>query len=491
MRSINAFLRQHSRLLLVIALVVGAGLRWWRIGAHGFWYDEALSGLIAGLDAGRILANAAGTDHPPGYYLLLHFWLGLGRSEGIMRSLSALFSLGAIPLVYGLGRWLFDRPTAVLAGLGMALFPFQIYFAQEARMYGLVIFLAAAVTWLFMYAVRSGAGWPLWIGYGLVAAAGLYTHYFVAFLLVGLHMWWLAGWPRYRRGLVRLAVADGLAALLFLPQAGQALTRTQAYLTGGAWQGTPHILSPLTTIYYLLFAHRSPVWLFPIGLFLVLTGLILTAWESRRRAGPGRSAELALWLSLLVPIGIVLLISWLVRPIYLERSFAVASPALVLLLARGAVAAPRLSPTPYLVLALVVPVAFTLGVHLTRPDPAKPPVREAVRLVAAEYRPGDAVLHLQDASFTPAAWYVPHIRHRVIDLPEALWTPESTHRLFGGQVIAWPRAAAGADRLWVVVMPGYTGPAQLAIQQKLEAAYPRLSERDWGAVQLYLYALSE
>jgi len=39
------------------------------------------------------------------------------------------------------------------------------------------------------------------------------------------------------------------------------------------------------------------------------------------------------------------------------------------------------------------------------------------------------------------------------------------------------------------VMPGYNGPEQEAVHQAIEAAYPRLMMKDWGAVQLYLYDL--
>lgn len=485
----KAALNQYSRQILIAALLLGAILRWLQIDARSFWYDEALSSLIAGMNVSQILANAAATDHPPGYYLLLHFWLALGRSEFAIRSLSAIFSWGAIPLLYGLARRLFDKPTAAIAALAMAVLPFQIYFAQETRMYGPAIFLATALMWIFVAAVSQKNRWPAWLGYAAVAALGLYVHYYFAFLLLGLHLWLVFARRLDRTLLLPLVLANGLAALLFLPQLQQALTRTGAYLGGVAWQASPHALSPLTTLYYLLFAHRSPVWVFPIGLFLMLTALILTPWESRRRPQPERQLELVLWFSIVTPIAAVLLISWLVRPIYLERSFAVSSPALVLLLTHGAMAAPRRSPTPHLAGLLIIPVAATLLAHLATPDPAKPPLREAAQTLAVNFAPGDASLHLQDASFMPATWYAPQTPHFLVNVPGAAWTVAQTHRLFGGDVVEWQTAVAGANRLWLTVMPGYTGPEQQAAFQQIDARYPRLNMWDWGAVQLYLYDL--
>jgi uncharacterized membrane protein len=465
-------------------------LRWFRIGVRGFWYDEAFSSLIARLSLAQILDNAALSVHPPGYYLLLHFWLPLGQSETAIRSLSALFSLGAIPLVYGLGRRLFGPPVAALAALGMALFPFQVYFAQEARMYGVLIFLAAALMWIFFHFVSSKSGWLSWLGYTLVATLSLYVHYFIAFLLLGLHLWLVLDLRRNRAVVLRLLLADGVVLLLFLPQIGQALTLSKMYLGGLAWQSSPSILSPVTTIYYLLFAHRTPVWLVPIGLFLVLAVLLLTLWESRSRKNPELRLERALWLCLLIPIAAVMIISWLIRPIYLERSFAFTTPALALLLARGATSAPRQSPTRYLVALLTVPIVITLAAHVITPDPAKPPTREAIRVVEAGVDPGDVSLHLQDASFMSAVWYAPDVPHLLIDVPDALFIGVPTHRLFGGDVVSWQSALAKSDRLWLIVMPGYNGPEQIAVRQMIDASYPQLVMEDWGAVQLYLYDLS-
>jgi len=483
-------IKQYYKQVVAIAVLIGAFLRWFQIGKNSFWYDEAFSGLIARLSVAQIWNNAiTASIHPPGYYLLLHYWLLLGQSEALARSLSALFSLGAILLIYGLGRWLFDPATGALAALGMALFPFQVYFAQEARMYSLAVFLSVALTWIFLYIVLDKGKWFVWLGYALVAVLSLYTHYFFAFLLIGLHLWLLLDLARLRTIVKNLILADVLVGLLFLPQVNQALTNTGAYLVGGrAWQSSPHLLSPLTTIFYLVFAHRSPIWLAAIGMFLTLAILFLTFWDSRRRSKQERKIEAALWFSLVIPILIVLIISWLVKPIYLERSFAVSSPALILLLVLGFTAAPRGSPTPYLVGVLVIAVLITLVAHITTPDPAKPPIREAAYQLDAAFVPGDVSLHLQDASLAPAVWYTPDKSH-ILEQQGLAWLLPADHRLLGGDVLDWQTAVKDADRLWLTVMPGYNGPEQEAVHQAIEAAYPRLMMKDWGAVQLYLYDL--
>lgn len=495
MKRRQKWLTNYSLWILGVALIGGAVLRWLFIGQASLWYDEAFSALTADLSLRQISANLALDVHPPGYYLLLSLWMeSLGHSETALRSLSAVFSVAAIPLMYGLAHYLFDRPTAAVASLGMAVFPFQVYFAQELRTYSLAIFITTGILWLFFYAVTHPARWVPWLGYALFTAAGLYSHYFVALVVIALHLWLLLYFRRYQAAWLRLIVADVGVTVLFLPQVSRALARTGDFLGAEAWQTVPNLLSPLTTLYYLIFAHRSPVWIAPVGLFLVLLILTFALVDLRRRhADDGRPFEIALWGCVILPIVGVAIISVLApQSIYVERSFGVSTPALILIMARGFVAAPRLSPTPVLMVALVIPVAITLGAHYVTPDPAKPPVREATQVISAGFEAGDVSLHLQDASCIPALWYADDITHTLVDVAGArlIFAPIQPSELFGGAVQDWDTAIEGKQRLWLTVMPGYIGdPAQQALFERVEATYPRLDSWDWGSVQVYLYDL--
>ncbi|MDM8529116.1 glycosyltransferase family 39 protein [Anaerolineales bacterium HSG24] len=509
--------------------MLGAGLRWYQIGQHSFWFDEALSSLIANLTTSEIIANVAASDHPPGYYLLLHAWLTVGQSETAIRSLSALFSLATIPLLYGLTRWLFNSGAASLVGLIAAISPFQIYYAQESRTYSIVIFLTTALIWIFMVNVKRSNSWLTWGGYVLIVVLALHFHYFIAFVVISLHLWLLlssvnviklrifqtcnhlskgVGFDRLnqRTNLMtvvknsgrlparQLLLADMLIALLFIPQSSQAISRTTAYLTTVSWQSSPHLLSPLITLYYLLFVHRTP-WpqlMVSIGLFLLLLILALILWEGHRRYDESqKQSERALWLILVVPMAIVMLISWLIRPIYLDRSFAIASPALMTLLAWGTVAAPRRSPTPYFMVGLMLTMLITLSAHYLTPDPAKPPLREAAHIIATEFAPNDVSLHLQNASYIPALWYTPDIPHQQIDVSGAFFTSPEAQYALGGQVVEWQTALIDADRLWLTVMLGYMDDEQKAIKQEIESTYSLIRVIEFEQTKLYLYDLKE
>jgi uncharacterized membrane protein len=86
-------------------------------------------------------------QHPPLYYLLLHYWLPLtGETPYYVRLLSVLFGMGTIPLIYLIGKRLSGVGVGVVAAMLLALSPFNIYFAQEGRMYTLLMFnIAVAI----------------------------------------------------------------------------------------------------------------------------------------------------------------------------------------------------------------------------------------------------------------------------------------------------------------------------------------------------------
>jgi hypothetical protein len=82
--------------------------------------------------------------HPPHYYLLLHYWMAFnGEAAYGVRLLSALFGAATIPIMYLIGQRLSGALVGLAAAAFLAFSPFNIYFAQEARMYTFLAFNAA------------------------------------------------------------------------------------------------------------------------------------------------------------------------------------------------------------------------------------------------------------------------------------------------------------------------------------------------------------
>ena len=134
--------------LIVLLLWLAAGLRWHALDGQSLWADEGNSVALARAGLAEIAARTAQDIHPPLYYWLLHGWMRLfGASEAAVRALSAFAAVLLVAVVMRLARRLFGRRAGWVAGLAAAVSPFQIYYAQEARMYALLALLAALAVW--------------------------------------------------------------------------------------------------------------------------------------------------------------------------------------------------------------------------------------------------------------------------------------------------------------------------------------------------------
>ncbi len=138
---------------------------------------------------------ASESNHPPLYFLLTHWWLNLLELQGESalvwegRSLSAIFGAASIPAIFGLG-WLAFRSLLVgqIAAALMAVSPYGIYLAQEARHYTLtILWIIASLSCLFVAisSVERRTHLPIsiaciWI---VVNSLGIATHYFFALAL--------------------------------------------------------------------------------------------------------------------------------------------------------------------------------------------------------------------------------------------------------------------------------------------------------------------
>ncbi len=212
-------------------------LRLWAIGAEPLWLDEAFSVWVAAHNMPDLVRFVASVDHhPPLYYLLLHGWQrAFGDAQATVRLLSALLGVAAIPLFYFGGRILVGRRAAWIAALLLAVSPFHVRYGQEARMYALMTFLAAAMLWsLAVYLAdsrsRTRRRRVAMAVLALSQAALMLTHNTAAFLVpialnIGVLIPWLwrgregAGLStvREKRFLRGWLMVQGAALLLWLP----------------------------------------------------------------------------------------------------------------------------------------------------------------------------------------------------------------------------------------------------------------------------------
>lgn len=169
-------------LLVFSALVLGNMTRW------SIWFDESFSAYLMRFNLAEITYFTAVDVHPPLYYWLLKAWTSVfGMSELAVRSMSLVFAVVGLVGVFVLIRRLFASTNwALIATAAAAFSPMLVRFSHEARMYTLVFAIVVWATYVLVRAMASGTK-KWWIGYGVLIALGMLTHYFAALA-------WLAHW---------------------------------------------------------------------------------------------------------------------------------------------------------------------------------------------------------------------------------------------------------------------------------------------------------
>jgi mannosyltransferase len=221
--------RRADRVLLA-AVVVGAVLRFWGLGAQSMWYDEWLSAEAATGSLTHLRQYVTGqAGIPPLYFAFLWVWARVvGDGDAALRAVSALAGVATIPVTYAAVRALGQRRTvARSAALLVAVHPMLVWYSQEARPYSLLALLGAlSVLCLTRVCTR---GTPRDLGlWALVCALALAVHYFAVFLVAAEVAVVLVRRPwqgRSRRELLVAGAAAGAVLLLLAPFAAVQFSR--------------------------------------------------------------------------------------------------------------------------------------------------------------------------------------------------------------------------------------------------------------------------
>ena len=398
-------------LLLGAVVVLAAALRFYRLDGSSLWSDEGNTWALIQRPFDAIARAAAADIHPPGYYFLLKLWTALfGISAAGMRSLSALAGTALVAVVYLIGRQTGGPRFALTAALVAALNPFQVYYAQEARMYMLLALegagLIAALLFWFEREQRQRGLWLPGLVFVACGAAGFWTHYSFPILLTAAGVAYLWHWQRRTRrqprALARLTyftLANAAILLLYSPWLTTAVDRVLNWPKGGVATppgeaGTLWVRLTLRTLTFgPLRDLPAPLWpwLVVAGV-LPLLGMLALA---RRPQG----MTVALWLA--APVALMFGLG-LFSDAFL-KFLLVASPAWVLL----SVAAARLLPRPDLGYLAVAACATALAAVGLPSYYTSPTVRDnyagVAAYVAAVAEPATAVVVL-DAPGQADVW---------------------------------------------------------------------------------------
>ncbi len=297
--------RLRPYLWLIIALAIGALVRFWDLTGPSLFIDEGFVFHISAQPPKQILYLVAHQDfHPPLFYLITHALMTTLRWPlWDYRYFTAAFSLLGIAATWSIARQLFGPTAAAVAALALALNPATVEWDRLYRMYAVLVALGAVSWWLLLRASASAGASRLWwwLLYAITAVALPYTHY-VGGLIVAAQ--WIYALTQYRR--LWPALVAGIVALIafvpWLPSVAvqypngglvvpisspsfswlAAIRATLVYAVPNAWiNNTPFdlifsLIAGAVAIYGVYLGRRTilPYWLLPALVHVIATLLL-------------------------------------------------------------------------------------------------------------------------------------------------------------------------------------------------------------------------
>ncbi len=315
---------------LAIALLAFA-LRLYRLDLQSFAFDEGWTSYAIHHSWGAMWGVLAPDNHPPLYYLVVKGFAEVaGYGDFPVRFVSVMCGTALVVALYVLGGRLYGPAAGLSAAALAALSPLFVYYAQEARMYSLLMLLSTLSSYSMIRLSREPESRLWWATYALSAAGALYTHYFAVLLLLThnvVALVWLAA--RRRTGLLgRWLLGQIAVALLFLPWMPTAIE--QVRIGQGTWWRVP---LPASVVlgdmwrFFTLGPRRPPG--VPVlgptlgGVALALCAAAVLGW--RRRWGAWGFAVL----NLALPAGLIVWAgsTW---PAYTDRYALIVVPGMAL-----------------------------------------------------------------------------------------------------------------------------------------------------------------
>ena len=172
------------RRIFISILALGFALRLVNLSSRGINYDDAFSIFLSARSLSEIISGTAVDTMPPLYYFLLHFWMKISWNLGWLRILSIFLSMGGIVVLYLIAKELFDEKAALWAMAAASISPFQIYHAQDLRMYTVLQICQLGYIFFFiklLHANKKAINKAFWSGLVICGTLSMYTHNLAVF----------------------------------------------------------------------------------------------------------------------------------------------------------------------------------------------------------------------------------------------------------------------------------------------------------------------
>jgi mannosyltransferase len=353
----------------------------------------------------------------PIHDLMLHAWMSIfGQGLAAQRSLSALLGTISIVIVYFVANELFAegdqgldgggivdaRLLAALSALFFAVNLVMIKYAREARMYPVMLAAILLQVGFFLRALHHGR-LANFAALAIFTALGVGAN-FSALLVPATEAFWLLyifGRERFSFASARgrrawqTVLALALGAFILLPKLISAFGKTAANTPGGIirWIKPPAWYEPVA-----LFNKATGTFAFPIFAVLAAWGVYI-GWRRGMRE-PIAFALLLMW----APPIMMVVVSYALTPIFVERYALVSFTPFFILAALGAIEIPMPLAWGAVVLASLLALGHVWN-YGRKPHDAE--YREAVEAARNSLHPGESMTVVPVYAIEVLHYYLP------------------------------------------------------------------------------------
>jgi len=469
--------------LILLIVLLGAALRIYNLSGESVWFDEAVTSQVSELGIGDLIGWMINENdnNPPLYYILMHFWVSLfGDSEFSLRLPSAIVGTFSVLMLYLVGKWVFDRTTALIASLILAVSVFHIEYSQEARSYSLLAFLTLCSFYFFLKTL-SGSKTLYIVAYIISSVLLLYSHFYGVFILIVQNIFCFTRYfvrrDMFSLGLSKWITLQIITGLLFVPGLLIWYKNTVA-MQGGFWLAEPSVIDVVRYFYH--FTGRDYVLFI---LFFILAAFSFISFKNIGHSNnikdmldikdsPDKSLFLSnvdamylLLLWLFVPILVPFLISLFSTPILHTRYIIGSSLAFYLLVAKGVYNLNAKRLRVIIPLAILVLSIWPLRMYYV--DAHKHQWRETLAYLEENAEDNDSVFVYPVFDVRTTEYYREREDLRFVPL-----TPESASEL--------------PDRFWVVIGL-FAKTDEQAIVRGMLREYDLKLVKSFSRLNLYLY----
>ena len=404
----------HRRWMIPILLLAFV-LRIAYLDGQSLWWDEAFSVTVGSMDLRSLMTTALDDRvHPPLYYLILHFWLPLARSEFVVRAPSAFLGVLGVASIFPMAALVGGKRLGLISAFALAISPLHIWYSQETRMYSLIVFLTLLANYFFGRLLRRDQ--PInRLGYSIFILLAMHTHYLTLFVILAQGTYLILLRPRNR-----VLLRKWLLCMLFVG-ALCAPWLVAIFLTGGFYEANISWIRPAVPqdLFWTIYNFGLGFSANPGNLVNLLAALsiaaILVYVSVRLFRGkiPVRQRSMLrfVWYWLSLPLILVLLISldWPLpqkRSIYMDRFLIPLLPPFLILVSYGITQIFDRKKTlgALAAVVLLVPIGISTSSLFLDPTYRRDDWRQAIAEIRENGQSGDVLL-VRPHHYVPLYYY--------------------------------------------------------------------------------------